>query len=181
MSTAHDTQFGVVERRGIEVVTESERHGRPRDLLFVWVASNANIFSIVNGALLISLGLSFLQSVAIIVLGNIFGFFLLGLTSIQGPRTGTATFTINRAAFGHNGGRLLAFFNWLTLVGWDSSGIALMVIALLTLAHVLGWSIANTAWFKVAVILFVAAVQLSIPALGHATIMIVQKILSWVF
>jgi nucleobase:cation symporter-1, NCS1 family len=181
MSAAHDTQFGVVERRGIELVPESERHGKPRDLFFVWVAANANVFSIVNGALLISLGLNFLQSVAVIVLGNIFGFFLLGLTSIQGPRTGTATFTINRAAYGHNGGRLLAFFNWLTLVGWDSSGVALMVIALLTLTHVLGWSISNTTWFKVAVILFVAVVQLSIPALGHATIMVVQKILSWVF
>src|SRR6266496_3860942 len=115
MSAAHDTQFGVVERRGIELVPESERHGRPRDLFFVWVASNANVFSIVNGALLISLGLNFLQSVIVIVLGNIAGFFLLGLTSIQGPRTGTATFTINRAAYGRNGGRLLAFFNWLTL------------------------------------------------------------------
>lgn len=122
MSAAHDTQFGVVERRGIELVPESERHGKPRDLFFVWVAANANVFSIVNGALLISLGLNFLQSVAVIVLGNIFGFFLLGLTSIQGPRTGTATFTINRAAYGHNGGRLLAFFNWLTLVGGTVQG-----------------------------------------------------------
>jgi purine-cytosine permease-like protein len=121
MSVAHDTQFGVVERRGIEPVPESERHGRPRDLFFIWGAANANVFSIVNGALLIALGLSFLQSVAVIVLGNIAGFFLLGLTSIQEPRTGTATFTINRAAFGRNGGRLLAFFNWLTVVGWDSS------------------------------------------------------------
>ena len=76
----------------------------------------------------------------------------------KGPRTGTATFTINRAAFGRNGGRLLAFFNWLTLVGWDSSGVALMVIALLTLTHVVGWSIGDTTWFKVAVIVFVAAV-----------------------
>jgi purine-cytosine permease-like protein len=31
------------------------------------------------------------------------------------------------------------------------------------------------------VILLVAAVQLSIPALGHATIKVVQKILAWVF
>jgi nucleobase:cation symporter-1, NCS1 family len=59
MSAAHDTQFGVVERRGIELVPESERHGKPRDLFFVWVAANANVFSIVNGALLISLGLNF--------------------------------------------------------------------------------------------------------------------------
>ena len=34
---------------------------------------------------------------------------------------------------------------------------------------------------KVAVILLVAGVQVSIPALGHATIMVVQKILTWVF
>jgi purine-cytosine permease-like protein len=52
MSAAHDTQFGVVERRGIELVPESERHGRPRDLFFIWVAANANVFSIVNGVFL---------------------------------------------------------------------------------------------------------------------------------
>src|SRR5258707_7807178 len=116
---------GVVEQRGIELVPENERHGKPRDLFFMWLGTNTNVFYIINGALLISLGLNFLQSLLIILLGNIAGFFLLGLTSIQGPRTGTATFAINRAAFGPNGGRLLAFFNWLTLLGFEGSGVAL--------------------------------------------------------
>ncbi len=181
MSTSHDTQVGVVEQRGIELVPENERHGKPRDLFFMWLGTNTNVFYIINGALLISLGLNFLQSLLIILLGNIAGFFLLGLTSIQGPRTGTATFAINRAAFGPNGGRLLAFFNWLTLLGFEGSGVALAVIALLTLAHSFGWSIADAAWFKVVIILLVAGVQLYIPTLGHATIMVVQKILAWVF
>jgi nucleobase:cation symporter-1, NCS1 family len=181
MSISHDTQVGAVEQRGIDLVPENERHGRPRDLFFMWLGTNTNVFYIINGALLISLGLNFLQSLVIILLGNIAGFFLLGLTSLQGPRTGTATFTINRAAFGPNGGRLLAFFNWLTLLGFEGSGVALAVIAILTLAHSFGWSIADATWFKVVIILLVAGLQVYIPTLGHATIMVVQKILSWVF
>src|SRR5258707_12424709 len=172
---------GVVEQRGIELVPENERHGKPRDLFFMWLGTNTNVFYIINGALLISLGLNFLQSLLIILLGNIAGFFLLGLTSIQGPRTGTSTFAINRAGFGPNGGRLLAFFNWLTLVGFEGSGVALAVIALLTLMRSLGWSAADATWVKIVVILLVAAVQVYIPTLGPATIMVVQKVLAWVF
>ena len=118
MSTPHDTQAGVVEQRGIDLVPASERHGRPRDLFFMWLGTNTNVFYIINGAIVISLGLNFLQSIVVILVGNL-AFFLLGLTSLQGPRTGTATFAINRAAFGPNGGRVLAFFNWLTLVGFE--------------------------------------------------------------
>jgi purine-cytosine permease-like protein len=113
--------------------------------------------------------------------GNIVGFFLLGLTSIQGPRTGTATFTISRAAFGRNGGRLPAFFNWLTVVGFEGSGLALAVIAVLTLLHAFGLTISDEAWFKILAILAVAALQLFVPLLGHATIMVVQRILSYIF
>jgi purine-cytosine permease-like protein len=181
MSQVQDDRVGVVEQRGIELVPENERHGKPRDLFFMWLGTNTNVFYIINGALLISLGLNFLQSLLIILVGNIVGFFLLGLTSLQGPRTGTATFAINRAAFGPNGGRLLAFFNWLTLVGFEGSGLALAVIALLTLAHALGLSVADALWFKALVIVLVAAVQVYIPTLGHATIMVVQKALAWVF
>lgn len=181
MSTSHDTQVGAVEQRGIDLVPESERHGRPRDLFFMWFGTNANVFYIINGALLISLGLNFLQSLLIILVGNIAGFMLLGFTSLQGPRTGTSTFTINRASFGPNGGRILAFFNWLTLVGFEGSGLALAVIAILTLVHALGGTIADTTWFKIVIILVVAALQVYIPTLGHATIMLVQKILAYVF
>jgi len=181
MSTSHDTQVGAVEQRGIELVPESERHGRPRDLFFMWFGTNTNVFYIINGALLISLGLNFLQSLLIILVGNIAGFVLLGFTSLQGPRTGTSTFTINRASFGPNGGRVLAFFNWLTLVGFEGSGLALAVIAILTLVHALGGSIADATWFKIVIIVVVAALQVYIPTLGHATIMQVQKILAYVF
>ncbi|GLV55806.1 allantoin permease [Dictyobacter sp. S3.2.2.5] len=180
MNTPQETQAGALEQRGIELVPANERHGRPRDLFFLWLGTNANVFYVINGAILISLGLSFYQSLGVILLGNL-AFFLLGLTSVQGPRTGTATFAINRAPFGPNGGRLLAFFNWCTLVGFEGSGLALAVIAILTLFHALGLPFSDAVWFKVVAILVIAAIQVYVPTLGHATIMAIQKVLAWVF
>ncbi|HEY4383884.1 MAG TPA: cytosine permease [Ktedonobacteraceae bacterium] len=180
MATEQEAQSGTIEQRGIEVVPENERRGRPRDLFFLWLGTNANVFYIINGALLISLGLSFYQSLAVILVGNL-AFFLLGLTSIQGPRTGTATFAISRASFGPNGGRLLSFFNWCTLIGFEGSGLALAVIAILTLMHAVGVSFSDAAWFKIVVILVVAAVQIYLPTIGHAAIMAFQKVLAWIF
>jgi NCS1 family nucleobase:cation symporter-1 len=180
IETTNDT-VGHVEQHGIDEIPLSQRHGRPRDLFWMWLGTNANVFYVINGALLIAFGLNFLQSIPVILIGNIVGFFLLGLTSIQGPKTGTATFAISRAAFGRNGGKLPAFFNWLTVVGFEGSGLALAVIALLTLAHSVGLTFSNDTWFKIAIILGVAIVQLFVPILGHATIMVVQRILSYVF
>lgn len=179
MATQQKTA-SMVEQRGIDAVPENERHGRPRDLFFLWFGTNANVFYIINGALLISLGLSFTQSLAIILLGNL-AFFLLGFTSTQGPRTGTATFAINRASFGPNGGRLLSFFNWCTLIGFEGSGLALAVIAMLTLAKSFGVPFSTTVWFKIVAILIIAAIQIYLPTLGHRVIMLFQKALAWVF
>jgi nucleobase:cation symporter-1, NCS1 family len=181
MSTSVETpQVGEIEQRGIDLVPAEERHGRPRDLFFMWFGTNTNVFYIINGAILISIGLNFVQSVVIILLGNL-AFFLVGLTSLQGPRTGTATFAINRAPFGIHGGRAVAFFNWLTVLGFEGSGVALAVIALLTVTNTWGWSISGDAWFKVVIIVLVAGVQLLTPLFGHATIMAVQKFFAWVF
>jgi nucleobase:cation symporter-1, NCS1 family len=180
MSTTQGSRAGTIEQRGIDIIPESERHGRSRDLFFLWLGTNTNIYYIINGVILISLGLTFLQSLFVILIGGL-SFFLVGLTSIQGPRTGTATFAINRASFGPRGGRVLAFLSWITLVGFEGSGVALAAIALLTLTSSFGWSIGNTVWFKVVVILVVAGLQIYIPTLGHATIILVQKISAWVF
>lgn len=85
MSIPHDTQAGVVEQRGIDLVPVSERHGRPRDLFFMWLGTNTNVFYIINGAIVISLGLNFLQSLLSPWLGNLA--FLYGLHQPAGSLT----------------------------------------------------------------------------------------------
>lgn len=44
MSQASSDRVGVVEQRGIELMPENERHGKPRDLFFMWLGTNTNVF-----------------------------------------------------------------------------------------------------------------------------------------
>ncbi len=122
-----------IERRGIDYVPAGERWARPVNLFWMWAGAIFNVEYLVYGAVLMSFGLSFAQAVFIILVGNL-SWVLLGLTSLQGPLAGTTTFTINRASYGPKGSKLLAVFNWLTQVGFETEGIALIVLAGLALA-----------------------------------------------
>ncbi|MGH8917228.1 MAG: purine-cytosine permease family protein, partial [Actinomycetes bacterium] len=168
-----------VEQRGIDHVPASERWGRPRQLFWMWSGAIVNIEFLVYGTLIVAaFGLSFTQAVIVAVIANL-SYVLTALASLPGPRAGTTTFTVSRAAFGPNGNRVLAFFNWLTQVGFETEGVALIVLAGLALATQAG--VHAGAGLKVGLIIAAACVQLVLPLLGHATIMRVLKILAFPF
>ncbi len=167
----------LVEARGIALVPDRERRGRPRDLFGMWLGTNLNVFYVVNGAVVISMGLSFTQSALAIVLGNL-AFLAVGVSSLQGPRTGTSTFAVSRSSFGPNGGRGLSLFNWATSVGFEASGLALVVLAALAVFAKAGAQ--SSTGLKVALILVAALVQGALPLVGHALIMAFQRKLAWV-
>ena len=111
----------------------------------MWLGGNLNVFYVVNGAVVISMGLSFAQSLLAIIVGNL-AFLAVGFTSMQGPRTGTSTFAVSRASYGPNGGRFLAFFNWVTCVGFEASGLALVVLAALAICSRAGAGESTYTW-----------------------------------
>jgi NCS1 family nucleobase:cation symporter-1 len=83
---------------------------------------------VVYGALIISFGLSFWQATLVIVIGNL-SYLITGIGSLQGPAAGTWVFAISRAPFGPRGARLVSIFNWMTQVGYETEGLALVVLA----------------------------------------------------
>src|SRR5258708_24132693 len=95
----HD-EFLKVELRGLEPVPPDERHGHPRELFFIWAAALADFFSILAGALLVSvLGLGVLDSIAVLVLGAIAGAFFLGGLSVPRVRSGVPPIVFSPLAF----------------------------------------------------------------------------------
>ncbi len=174
---ADDEPFRI-ERRGIDYVPETSRWSKPRDLFGMWAGAITNFETFVYGAVLMTFGLSFTQAVWVIVVGNL-SWLLLGLTSLQGPEAGTTTFTVNRAPFGPRGNRVMALFNWLTQVGFETEGVILVVLAAEALA--VRGGVSATTGVKVGLILGTVAVQLWLPVLGHATILKVLKWLSGLF
>ena len=65
----------------------------------MWAGALFNIEYVVYGALIMSFGLRFWQAALVIVVGNL-SYLITGLGSLQGPKAGTAAFTINRAPLG---------------------------------------------------------------------------------
>jgi purine-cytosine permease-like protein len=163
-----------IEQRGIDYVPDSERWSKPRNLFGMWAGAITNIEIFIYGVILMAFfGVTFFQAVVIIVVGNL-SYLLLGATSLQGPDAGTTTFTVNRAAYGQNGGRMVALFNWLTQVGFETEGLALVVLAGIALAAKGGFSAGTP--LKVVLIVVAAGIQLLLPLFGHGTIL---KTLKW--
>lgn len=156
-----------VEQHGIDFIPISERWARPRDVGSMWAGASVQIEYFIYGAILMTFGFTFLQAVSLILIGNL-SYFLLGLCSLQGPQAGTTGFAINRAGYGTNGSRGLAFFNWITQIGFEVEGIILIVGAGLVLG--IKGGIAPSTAEKVLFVAGAVAVQAVLPFLGHASI-----------
>ncbi len=163
-----------VEHRGIEHVPLSSRWGRPSNLFWMWAGAVWNVEFVVYGGLaVVVFGLSFAQAVVIILIGNLF-YVLTGLASLQGPEAGTTAFAISRAPFGPNGNRLPSFFNWVTQVGFEIEGIALVVLAAIALTAKAGFAAGTPA--KIIFLILAVAIQAVLPLLGHTAVL---RVLKW--
>ncbi len=75
---------GHPETRGIDLIPDSDRHGRPRQLFAVWAAPNVSYLSFAVGATLILMGLTLPQAVGVILAGNLLWIFT-GIIAASGP------------------------------------------------------------------------------------------------
>jgi NCS1 family nucleobase:cation symporter-1 len=162
------------EVRGIEYIPVAERRGKPADLFWMWAGALFNVEYVVYGALIVSFGLSFWQAALVIVIGNL-SYLVAGTGSLQGPRAGTSVFAIARASFGPNGARMVSVFNWITQVGYETEGLALVVLAGLALAAKAG--LHTSTGLKVVLIVLAAAIQLVLPLFGHRVMLRVLRML----
>ncbi len=163
-----------IEQRGIEFIPSGSRWGRPSGLFWMWAGAVWNVEFLVYGALaVVVFGLSFAQAILVIVIGNL-SYLLTGLASLQGPATGTTTFAISRAPFGPRGNKMPSLFNWVTQVGFEIEGIALIVFAAVLLASKAHFTAGTAA--KVVFIILAVAIQAVLPLLGHAAVL---KVLRW--
>jgi NCS1 family nucleobase:cation symporter-1 len=162
------------EQRGIDYIPESERRGTPMDLFWMWAGALFNVEYVVYGALIISFGLSFWQAALVIIIGNL-SYLVAGVGSLQGPAAGTSVFTISRAPFGPRGARIVSVFNWMTQVGYETEGLALVVLAGLALFAKAG--VGGSTGLKIALIVAAAAVQLVLPLFGHRAMLRILRML----
>jgi NCS1 nucleoside transporter family len=165
-----------IEQNGIEPIPDDERKGDARELFWVWLGGNVSITYIIIGAVLVGLGLGFWAALGAIVLGNLF-YIVVGLGGIAGPRTGTATMVVSRASFGQRGNLLPTLLGWLTVVGWQAVFLVLSAFAAFSLVEQVGIGVSTPV--KAILLAVLVAITYGAAVLGHATILFLQKIFSY--
>lgn len=168
-----------IEKAGIDPIVPGLRHGRPSDLFWLWFAGNLSFTYIVIGAVVWSYGLSLWQAVLALFLG-VSSFFSIGYLGIPGTLTGLPTMAYSARYFGKQGNRLMAGISWINMVGWETVVLIIASFTMAALLHLL-FGITNTAFWLILALAISAVLELSLAFLGHATIELVQKWVSYIF
>ncbi|QMU96258.1 allantoin permease [Microbacterium esteraromaticum] len=169
----------LIERTGIEIIPESERTAKPRDLFWPWFAANVSVFGMSYGSFVLDFGISFYQATVVAIIGIVVSFLLCGLIAIAGKRGSTPTMVLSRAAFGVHGQKVPGIVSWLTSIGWETFLAIMAVLATATVITRLGGD-GDSVTLKIIATVIVAALIVTASVLGYHTIMKLQSVLTWI-
>lgn len=102
----------------LQPIPEASRSRRVSGQFWIWAGANLAPINWVLGALGIQLGLSFADTVTVLVAGNLVGMVLFGFFVLLGQRTGATGMVLGRAAFGRRGNYLPAAIQAILVIGW---------------------------------------------------------------
>lgn len=161
--------FGKVEAHGIEPIPAHERHGRPRELAFLWAGAFVNYASLFTASLLTTYyGLGVWDGLVATITGTAAAAVILGLLSNTGPRSGEPQIVFTRRIFGLRGSYLGAALTLFLAVGWFAVDC---VIAAQAGTQLFGGD--NQA-LTLALVLVIAAVSVAVAVYGHQTIKVLE-------
>src|SRR4051794_7885583 len=82
---------------GIEPVPAEDRTSSSADQFWIWMGANIAPINWVLGSLGITLGLSVVETLLVVVVGNALGCAIFGLFCVMGHRTGVNMMVLSRA------------------------------------------------------------------------------------
>ena len=159
-----------VEPGGIEMIPESERHGRALDLFWTWMSPNMEFATVYIGVIpVVVFGGGFWLTALGVVLGTALGSLTHGILSSWGPRYGVPQMVLARGPFSFIGAMLPSALNAFTAsVGWFVVNSVSGAFALSALTHMS---------FDLAFVIIVVA-QVAVAFIGHNFVHAFER---WVF
>ena len=169
-----------IETGGIRPISDSERHGKPSEMFWVWFAANMGITALPFGAYLVTFySLNLTQAIFAAIIGCVLSYALVGLVGIAGIRAGAPTMVVSRASFGVVGNKLPTLVSYATCIGFE---ILLMAIATLAFGSILSRVGIGGGDGTLAISFAIAAfITIAISLLGHATIVKMATVFTWIY
>ncbi|MFF0307391.1 cytosine permease [Streptosporangium sp. NPDC004379] len=161
------------DEHGIEPIPPAARDSTPWQQFWIWSGANIAPINWVLGALGITLGLSLLETLAVIAVGNLVGCAVFGLFNVMGHRTGVNQMVLGRASFGRRGAVVPGLVQGLLTMGWV--GVNTWVVLDLVMAILQRFGVEGGAGLKYGVAAIIMAVQLGLALYGFYAIRTFEK------
>lgn len=158
-----------LEQEALEPIPQGRRSGRPQDGGWLWFAANLGLPPWSLGVLAIALGMSPLQALAAVLVGNLVGAALMAALAGLGPESGLPAIALGRGLFGPVANRLPSLLNAVSCLGWYAVNAVLGGEALSLL---FGWPLV---WGLVVLTAALAAVA----AIGHDLVHRLERIAAY--
>ena len=176
MARVDDSRALRIEENGINVISDADRKGTPRQLFWPWFGANVSILGLSYGSFALGFGISFWQATIAGLIGVVVSFLLCGFIAVAGKRGSAPTMVLSRAAFGVRGNRLPAVISWLLTVGWETVLTILATLATATVFERLGWGGGTST--KIIALIVVAALIVVGGVMGFDLIMRMQTVIT---
>lgn len=180
-----------IDPHGIEPIPDADRDSTPIQQFWIWAGANIAPINWVLGALGIVLGLSLIETILVVAIGNLAGCALFGLFCVMGHRTGVNQMVLSRSAFGRRGAYVPGVAQLLLTMGWVGVNTWVVLDLVLGVLDELGYSGGTAAKYVIGFALM--ALQMLIAIYGFylirtfekytvpvaALIMVVMSVLAW--
>jgi NCS1 nucleoside transporter family len=162
-----------LDAHSIEPIPEADKDSTGWQQFWIWAGANIAPINWALGALGIVLGLGLVETIIIIVLGNVVGCGIFAAMTVMGHKTGVNQMVLSRSAFGRRGGYLSSWIQFLMTMGWIGVNTYFPVIlAVAILGH---FGVKDTFAIKFIVVTAVMLIQVVIGVYGFYLIRSFEK------
>jgi NCS1 family nucleobase:cation symporter-1 len=172
MSSASQSHTIFEVEQTLQPVPEEARTDRVSGQFWIWCGANIAPINWILGALGVSLGLGLMDTLIVLVLGNLVGMAIFGIFVLMGQRTGVTGMVLSRAAFGRRGAYVPAAIQACLAVGWCAVNTWIILDLVMALFGKVGLvdPAADNYGAKIAVAFVIMAIQVAISWAGYRTI-----------
>ncbi len=172
--TARETSESVpFDAHGIEPIPDHGRDSTPWEQFWIWSGANIAPINWVLGALGVTLGLSLVETLVVVAVGNLVGCAVFGLCNVMGHRTGVNQMVLGRAPFGRRGAKVPGVVQGLLAMAWV--GVNTWVVLDLMLAVLRQLGVEGGPWLRYLVAGVIMVVQLWLALYGFYAIRTFEK------
>src|ERR687887_1211808 len=175
----------------VEPIPEAERDSTGLQQMWIWAGANIAPVNWALGALGIVLKLGLVETIAVIVIGNLIGCAIFATFTVMGHKTGVNQMVLSRSAFGRRGAYLPSALMFVMTLGWI--GVNTYFPVKIAVAILGQFGIGDTWLTNFVVVTVVMVIQVLIGIYGFyairtfekytvpitAAIMVLMSILAW--